>query len=155
MSTHTATLLWERGDADFPGKRYSRRHQVSFDGGARTLWSAAPQNVPAPWSDPSGIDPEEAFVASISSCHMLWFLALAAGQGYTIDRYADHPVGVMGRNAEGRIAMNVVTLHPDVQFSGAKRPGAAELELLHERAHEECYIANSIRTEVRVEPASR
>jgi organic hydroperoxide reductase OsmC/OhrA len=84
---------------------------------------------------------------------MLWFLALAAGQGYTIDKYADHPVGVMGRNSEGRFAMNVVTLHPDVQFSGAKRPSAAELELLHERAHEECYIANSIRTEVRVEPA--
>jgi organic hydroperoxide reductase OsmC/OhrA len=152
MSTFTATVLWERGDADFPGKRYSRRHQVSFDGGARTLWSAAPQNVPAPWSDPSGIDPEEAFVASIASCHMLWFLALAAAQGFTIDRYSDNPVGVMERNAEGRIAMTVVTLHPDVQFSGAARPDAAQLKQLHVRAHEECYLANSVRTEIRVEP---
>jgi organic hydroperoxide reductase OsmC/OhrA len=152
MSTFTATVLWERGDADFPGKRYSRRHQVSFDGGARTLWSAAPQNVPAPWSDPSGIDPEEAFVASIASCHMLWFLALAAAQGFTIDRYSDNPVGVMERNAEGRIAMTVVTLHPDVQFSGAARPDATQLKQLHVRAHEECYLANSVRTEIRVEP---
>jgi organic hydroperoxide reductase OsmC/OhrA len=154
MSTHTATVLWERGDADFPGKRYSRRHQVSFDGGATTQWSAAPQNVPGPWSDASAIDPEEAFVASLSSCHMLWFLALAAGKGYTIDKYLDNPVGIMGRNAEGRIAMTVVTLHPDVQFSGAKRPSAAELEQLHERANEECYIANSVYTEIRVEPVS-
>jgi len=154
MSTFTATLLWERGDADFPGKRYSRRHQVSFDGGARTLWSAAPQNVPAPWSDATAIDPEEAFVASLASCHMLWFLALAAGQGYDIERYADNPVGLMERNAEGRIAMTVITLHPDVQFSGAKRPDDAQLEQLHERAHHECYIANSVRTEIRVQPIS-
>ena len=155
MSTFTATLLWERGDADFPGKRYSRRHQVSFDGGARTLWSASPQNVPAPWSDATAIDPEEAFVASLASCHMLWFLALAAGQGYNIERYADNPVGLMQRNAEGRIAMTVITLHPDVQFSGAKRPDAAQLQQLHERAHHECYIANSVLTEIRVEPVSR
>lgn len=152
MSTHTATLLWERGDADFPGKRYSRRHQVSFDGGTSTAWSAAPQNVPAPWSDATAIDPEEAFVASLSSCHMLWFLAVAAGQGYIVDRYADHPVGVMARNASGKIAMTVVTLHPQAQFSGANQPDAEQLKQLHERAHEECYLANSVRTEVRVEP---
>lgn len=153
MSTYTAHLLWERGEADFAGKRYSRRHQVSFDGGARTLWSAAPQSVPAPWSDAAAIDPEEAFVASLSSCHMLWFLAIAAGQGYNIDRYSDNPVGVMERNAQGRMAMTLVTLHPDVQFSGAAQPGAGELKLLHERAHEECYLANSVRTTVRVESA--
>ncbi len=154
MSTFTATLLWERGDGDFPGKRYSRRHQVSFDGGACTLWSAAPQNVPAPWSDATGIDPEEAFVASLASCHMLWFLALAAGQGYDIETYADNPVGLMERNAEGRMAMTVITLHPNVQFSGAHRPDVAQLQQLHERAHHECYIANSVRTQIRVEPAS-
>jgi organic hydroperoxide reductase OsmC/OhrA len=153
LSTYTAHLLWERGEADFAGKRYSRRHQVSFDGGARTLWSAAPQSVPAPWSDAAAIDPEEAFVASLSSCHMLWFLAIAAGQGYTIDRYADNPVGVMEPNAQGRMAMTLVTLHPDVQFSGESRPGAAQLQQLHARAHEECYLANSVRTAVRVEPA--
>jgi organic hydroperoxide reductase OsmC/OhrA len=152
MSTHTASLLWERGDDDFAGKRYSRRHQVSFDGGAKTLWSAAPQNVPAPWSDASAIDPEEGFVASLASCHMLWFLALAAGQGYTIDRYADAPVGVMERNAQGRTAMTVVTLHPQVSFSGDIQPNAVQMTRLHQRAHEECYLANSVRTEVRVEP---
>jgi organic hydroperoxide reductase OsmC/OhrA len=153
MSTYTATLLWERGDADFPGKRYSRRHQVSFDGGARTLWSSSPQSVPAPWSDAAAIDPEEAFVASLASCHMLWFLAFAAAKGYCIDRYADNPVGVLERNAAGRMAMTVVTLRPAVQFSGDKQPVAEELMHLHERAHEECYIANSVKTEVRVEPA--
>jgi organic hydroperoxide reductase OsmC/OhrA len=155
MSTYTATVLWERGDGDFAGKRYSRRHQVSFDGGARTMWSASPQHVPAPWSDAAAIDPEEAFVAALSSCHMLWFLALAAGQGYCVDRYADEPVGVMERNAEDRLAMTLVTLRPAVQFSGARQPSAPDIEQLHERAHEECYLANSVRTAVRVEPAPR
>jgi organic hydroperoxide reductase OsmC/OhrA len=152
MSTHTATLLWERGDADFPGKRYSRRHQVSFDGGANTLWSSSPHSVPVPWSDTAGIDPEEAFVASLSSCHMLWFLALAAAKGFCIDRYADNPVGVLERNADGRMAMTVVTLRPEVQFIGETQPSAEILAQLHHRAHEECYIANSVRTEIRVEP---
>jgi organic hydroperoxide reductase OsmC/OhrA len=152
MSTHTAALLWERGEADFPGKRYSRRHQVSFDGGAKTLWSSSPHSVPVPWSDVTAIDPEEGFVASLASCHMLWFLALAAAKGYCIDRYVDNPVGVLERNAEGRMAMTLVTLHPEVTFSGDKRPDAAQLMNLHERAHEECFIANSVLTEVRVEP---
>jgi organic hydroperoxide reductase OsmC/OhrA len=153
MSTYTAQLLWERGAADFPGKRYSRRHSVAFDGGARTLWSASPQHVPVPWSDAAAIDPEEAFVAALSSCHMLWFLALAAAQGYCVDRYADEPVGEMGRNDQGRLAITVVTLRPAIQFSGDRQPSGAELAALHERAHGECYLANSVRTEVRVEPA--
>ncbi len=152
MSSYTAELLWERGDADFPGKRYSRRHLVNFDGGARTLWSASPQHVPAPWSDAAGIDPEEAFIASLSSCHMLFFLALAAAAGFRVDRYADSPVGVMARNADGRLAITVVTLHPDVKFSGELLPSAEEIAHLHERAHEECYLANSVRAEVKVEP---
>lgn len=152
MTSYTAELLWERGEADFPGKRYSRQHLVSFDGGARTAWSASPQHVPAPWSDATAIDPEEAFVAALSSCHMLWFLSLAAAKGYCVDRYADSPVGLMERNASGRLAMTVVTLRPDVKFSGELQPSAEEIANLHERAHEECYLANSVRTEVRVEP---
>lgn len=152
MSTYTAQLLWERGDDDFLGKRYSRRHSVAFDGGARTLWSSSPQHVPVPLSDAAAIDPEEALVAAISSCHMLWFLALAAKQGYCVDRYADEPAGEMGRNAEGRLAITVVTLRPAVQFSGEKLPSAADLAHLHERAHEECYVANSVRSEIRIEP---
>jgi organic hydroperoxide reductase OsmC/OhrA len=152
MSTYTAQVLWERGDGDFPGKRYSRRHSVSFDGGARTLWSSSPQHVPVPLSDASAIDPEEAFVAAVSSCHMLWFLALAAKQGYCVDRYADEPAGELGRNSDGRMGITVVTLRPAVQFSGEKQPSAVELAQLHEHAHEQCYIANSVRSEVRVEP---
>jgi len=152
MSTYTAQVLWERGDGDFLGKRYSRRHSVAFDGGARTLWSSSPQHVPVPQSDAAAIDPEEAFVAAVSSCHMLWFLALAAKQGYCVERYADEPAGEMGRNAEGRLAITVVTLRPAVLFSGEKLPSAADLAHLHERAHEECYVANSVRSEIRIEP---
>ena len=154
MTIYTAQLLWERGQADFRSKRYSRHHSVAFDGGARTLWSASPLHVPAPWSDAAAIDPEEAFVAALSSCHMLWFLALAAAQGFCVDRYADEPVGEITRNEQGRLAMTVVTLRPMVQFSGDRQPTAPDLAALHEHAHEECYLANSVRTDVRVEPVS-
>jgi organic hydroperoxide reductase OsmC/OhrA len=152
MSTYTAQLLWERGDQDFAGNRYSRRHSIRFDGGQQIVGSSAPAVVPLPWSDPAGIDPEEALVASLSSCHMLWFLALAAKRGFVVDRYADSPTGLLERNAERRFAMTVVTLRPAVTFSGAKQPTREELDQLHHKAHEECYIANSVKTEIRVEP---
>jgi organic hydroperoxide reductase OsmC/OhrA len=152
MSTYTAELIWERGDQDFTGNRYSRRHLIRFDGGAQLAGSASPHVVPAPWSDVTAVDPEEAFVASLSSCHMLWFLAIAAKRGFCVDRYADSASGVLERNAERKLAMTVVTLHPAVTFSGAKQPTREELDQLHHKAHEECYIANSVKTEVRVEP---
>jgi organic hydroperoxide reductase OsmC/OhrA len=104
-------------------------------------------------SDPAGVDPEEAFVASLSACHMLWFLAIAAKRGFVVDRYEDSAVGVLERNAERRFAMTSVTLRPRIQFSGTKLPTPEELAQLHHKAHEECYIANSVKTEVRVEPA--
>jgi organic hydroperoxide reductase OsmC/OhrA len=152
MSTYTAELLWERGAEDFAANRYSRRHQIRFDGGAQIVGSSSPHVVPVPLSDPAGIDPEEAFVASLSSCHMLWFLAIAAKRGFVVDRYEDAASGVLERNAERRFAMTVVTLRPRVCFSGDQQPSGEQLTALHHKAHEECYIANSVKTEVRVEP---
>jgi organic hydroperoxide reductase OsmC/OhrA len=152
MSTYTAQLVWERGAQDFLGQKYSRRHRIRFDGGAEVLGSSSPSVVPVPGSDPAGVDPEEAFVASLSGCHMLWFLFVAAKRGFVIDRYEDNPTGVLERNAERRFAISVVTLHPRIAFSGAQQPTAAELEQMHHKAHEECYIANSVKTEVRIEP---
>lgn len=152
MSTYTAELLWERGGQDFAGNRYSRRHRIRFDGGAEVVGSSSPAVVPVPLSDPTGVDPEEAFVASLSGCHMLWFLAIAAKRGFIVDRYEDAASGVLERNAERRFAMTRVTLRPKVLFSGARLPTGEELAELHHRAHEECYIANSVKTEVVVEP---
>jgi organic hydroperoxide reductase OsmC/OhrA len=154
MSTYTAELVWERGAQDFTGNKYSRRHQLRFDGGTEVPGSSSPSVVPVPMSDPAGVDPEEAFVASLSACHMLWFLAIAAKRGFIVDRYEDSAEGVLERNAERRFAMTRVTLRPRIQFSGDKLPTPEELEQLHHKAHEECYIANSVKTEVRVEPAA-
>ncbi|HWI83932.1 OsmC family protein [Ramlibacter sp.] len=152
MAPYTAHVLWERDGADFTANRYSRRHRLRFDGGADVLASASPHVVPGPLSDPAGVDPEEAFVASLASCHMLWFLALAARQGYTVDRYSDEAQGVLARNAAGKMAMTQVTLRPQAAFSGDRRPTPEQLRQLHHRAHEECFIANSVTTEVRCEP---
>lgn len=152
MAQYTAQILWERGEQDFLGKRYSRRHLLSFDGGAQVAGSSSPHVVPLPWSDPQAVDPEEAFVASLSSCHMLWFLSIAAEHGFCVDRYLDDAMGVMARNAEGRIAMTRVTLRPQVNFSGGRQPSAEQLDALHHKAHEACFIANSVKTEVLCEP---
>jgi organic hydroperoxide reductase OsmC/OhrA len=155
--TYTADLLWSRGDAtadaDFLAQRYTRRHLLRFDGGAEVVASSSPQVVKQPWSDASGVDPEEMFVASLASCHMLWFLSLAAQAGYAVTRYHDLADGVMSKNADGKLAMTLVTLRPEVAFgAGGKRPTRDELIALHHRAHEECFIANSVRTEVRCDP---
>jgi organic hydroperoxide reductase OsmC/OhrA len=152
MSHYTAQLLWQREGADFAGNRYSRRHTISFDGGAQVLASSSPHVVPVPLSDPAGVDPEEGFVASLASCHMLWFLSIAAKAGYIVDRYSDSAEGVMARNAAGKLAMTQVTLRPQAAFSGERRPTREQLEALHHRAHEECYIANSVTSDVRCEP---
>jgi organic hydroperoxide reductase OsmC/OhrA len=152
MSHYTAQVLWEREGADFARNRYSRRHRLRFDGGAEVLASSSPQVVPLPWSDPGGVDPEEAFVASLASCHMLWFLSLAAKAGYVVDRYSDDAQGVMARNAAGKTAMTQVTLRPHAVFAGDRRPDRGQLEALHHAAHEACFIANSVNTEVRCEP---
>lgn len=152
MSHYTAQVLWQRGDQDFLGNRYSRRHLIRFDGGAEMTGSSSPQVVPEPWSDPAGVDPEEAFVASLSTCHMLWFLSLAAKRGFCVDSYTDNAEGVMARNGAGKMAMTQVTLRPSVEFFGDKRPTREEIDHLHHKAHEECFIANSVTTDVRCEP---
>jgi len=147
-----ALIHWARGGAPFTDNRYSRGHTWRFDGGIEVPASASPSIVRLPLSVEAAVDPEEAFVASLSSCHMLWFLDLAAGGGWCVDDYSDDAVGVMGRNAAGRIAMLRVTLRPRVSFAGERRPHPADLEALHHRAHEHCFIANSVHTDVRVAP---
>jgi organic hydroperoxide reductase OsmC/OhrA len=154
MSIHTAKVRWERGEQPFIDNRYSRLHRWSFDGGAEVPGSSSPHAVRAPLSDPAAVDPEEAFVASLASCHMLWFLSLAAKRGFRVDRYVDEAEGTMAKNERGKLAITVVTLRPAVEFSGEKRPTRADLEGLHHEAHEECFIANSVRSEVRLEPRS-
>lgn len=152
MSLYTAQTLWERKDANFLDNRYSRRHLLRFDGGLEVPGSSSPSVVPLPMSDASALDPEEAFVSSLSSCHMLWFLSMAVKRRFRVDRYFDAATGVMGKNAEGKVAMTVVTLHPEVTFSGEHQPSREELAKMHHDAHEACFIANSVKTEVRCEP---
>jgi organic hydroperoxide reductase OsmC/OhrA len=152
MATHTASVVWERPEgARFTDNKYSRAHRWRFDGGADVAASSTPSVVPPPMSDPAGVDPEEAFVASLSSCHMLWFLFFAAKGGFIVDSYRDDAVGHMEKNAEGRTAMTRVVLRPDIRFSGGPGPDAAQLADLHDKAHHECFIANSVRTIVTVE----
>lgn len=153
MSEYLAEVVWARGEQPFTDQRYSRRHLLRFDGGIEVPGSSSPHVVPVPFSDPAAIDPEEAFVASLASCHMLWFLSIAGRRGFTVDRYRDAAVGVMAKNAEGRLAMTVVTLRPEVAFSGDTLPSAADVDAMHHEAHDKCFIANSVKTEVRVEPA--
>jgi organic hydroperoxide reductase OsmC/OhrA len=152
MAESTVKVVWKRGPGEFRGGRYSRAHVWRFDGGAEVPASSSPAVVPPPLSDPRGVDPEEALVASLSSCHMLWFLALASKAGFEVESYEDDASGVLGRDDRGRTAMTEVTLRPRARFSGAKRPDGAALEDLHHRAHEACFIANSVRSEVRVLP---
>ncbi|MDP1693262.1 MAG: OsmC family protein [Burkholderiaceae bacterium] len=150
---HTAEVSWQRAAHEaFTDQRYSRKHSLRFDGGAEVPGSSSPSVVPLPMSDAAAVDPEEAFVASLAACHMLWFLSLAAQQGYVIDSYRDAAVGVMTKNAAGKLWMSTVTLRPEVRFGGERQPGANELLRLHHRAHEECFIANSVKSELRCEP---
>ena len=153
MSEYTAQVDWQRAAGEaFTDNRYSRRHLLRFDGGAVLAASSSPSLVPLPLSDASGVDPEEMFVAALASCHMLWFLSLAAQRGFRIDSYEDLATGVLARNAEGRLAMTQVTLRPCVRCIGERQPSAIELQALHDQAHEACFIANSVRTELRCEP---
>jgi organic hydroperoxide reductase OsmC/OhrA len=152
MSTYSATILWQRNGALFTDQRYSRVHVMKFDGGAEVPGSSSPHTVPLPYSDAAAVDPEEAFVAALSSCHMLWFLHLAAKRGFVVESYEDRADGVMAKNAEGKVAMTLVTLRPRAEFAGERRLARADIEALHHAAHEECFIANSVKSEVRCEP---
>ena len=149
-----ATVVWQRAaDDDFARGRYSRRHVWRFDGGIEVAASASPLVVPKPFSAEDAVDPEEAFIASLSSCHMLTFVDITRRERFVVDRYEDEAEGVMEKNSEGRFWISRVTLRPKIAFSGERLPTAADLERLHHAAHEHCFIANSVRTEVRVEAA--
>jgi organic hydroperoxide reductase OsmC/OhrA len=148
LAEYTATVEWDRTGAVFTDNRYSRGHRWRFDGGVEVPASSSPHSVPEPLSVAAAVDPEEAFVASISSCHMLWFLSIAAKHGLVVDSYRDDAVGVMGRSADGKVFVTTVTLRPRVALGGSKTATREELAAMHHEAHEACYIANSIRTEV-------
>lgn len=152
MAEYKSVVNWSRDGAVFTDNRYSRGHRWLFDGGVEVPASASPQVVPAPLSVAAAVDPEEAFVASLSSCHMLWFLSIAAGRGFLIERYRDEAVGVLARNSAGALAMTRVTLRPEIVFGGDRRPTADEMAAMHHEAHEKCYIANSVTTDLRCEP---
>ena len=154
MGTCFATVSWTRGTQVYTDGMYSRAHVWRFDGGVEVPGSPSPHVVKPPLSDPSAVDPEEAFVASLSSCHMLFFLDLARRAGFRIDSYEDKAEGVLAKGSDGRMAMTVVTLHPRVVFSGEKMPAPEDIDRLHHRSHEECFIANSVKSEVRIEPVA-
>jgi organic hydroperoxide reductase OsmC/OhrA len=151
MHRYEARVAWKRNGAKFADLRYSRRHEWSFDGGVRLTASSSPTSVPVPYSVVEAVDPEEALVAAASSCHMLTFLYLAAKRGFVVESYADDAFGVLDKNPEWKLAITRITLRPRIEFSSNKIPSSAELEALHHSAHEECYIASSIKSEVVVE----
>ena len=148
MSEHKVTLTWQRGDKPFDYQKYSRDHTWKFPGGHEMQASAAPAYL----GNQNLVDPEEAFVASLSSCHMLTFLAIACKKKFVLDEYVDDAVGHMEKNAEGKLAITRVTLRQRLKFSGEKQPTPQEIEEMNQGAHEQCFIANSVKTEVKVEP---
>lgn len=151
MHQYQAQILWQRGDQVFTDNLYSRAHDWKFDGGLTVPASSSPLSVALPMSVAGNVDPEEALVAAASSCHMLFFLWLAAKQGFTVDAYTDLAVGVMEKDERGKASITRITLRPKMVFSGAKQPNAAEIAALHHRSHEDCYIANSLRAEIVIE----
>jgi organic hydroperoxide reductase OsmC/OhrA len=154
MAEHIASIKWARQGAaeDFAKGKYSREHTWTFDGGATVPASASPSVVPAPWSNPAAVDPEEGFVAAIASCHMLTFLYVAQKAGFVVERYEDDAVGRLSKSERGATPwISQVTLHPKIAYAGSKKPTETEEERLHHQAHEQCFIAQSVKTEIRVE----
>ena len=149
MTTHSATIRWARGDAAFEKSQYSREHEWHFDGGTVVTASASPHRVPVPLSTEAAVDPEEAFVAALSSCHMLWFLALASKQGVVVDSYTDQASGLLEADAKGAWSMTQVVLRP--KLNCATQPAKALLESLHHQAHESCFLARSVTAVIRIE----
>jgi organic hydroperoxide reductase OsmC/OhrA len=152
MNKSTAEIIWQRGDQKFLDNRYSRKHLIRFDGGLEIPASSSPDVVPLPYSDPTAVDPEEMLVAALANCHMLWFLSLAAKRGFCVDTYVDQASGTMSKNEHGKLFLAQTKLNPVVTLSGEKIPTLEEFEQLHHKAHEECFIANSVMTEIICEP---
>lgn len=152
MSKHRVNVYWERGESPFTDKRYSRAHTWTFDGGAVVPGSAAAGVVPAAYCDAAAVDPEEALAAAVSSCHMLWFLALAAAQKIVVDRYEDDAEALLAKMPDGKFAVSQIILAPQVYVSGDVIPTADQFADLHHRAHEECFIARSLKSEILLHP---
>ena len=152
MSEYVVTIRWARDGQAFTDNKYSRGHRWIFDGGVEVPASSSPSVVPPPYSQLRAVDPEEAFVAALSSCHMLWFLSIAAKHRLCVDSYVDDATGVMGKDTSGKLAMTRVTLRPRVAFAGDRLPTREEIMAVHHEAHAECFIANSVKTDVRCEP---
>jgi organic hydroperoxide reductase OsmC/OhrA len=150
MAEYTATVAWNRGGALFTDNRYNRGHKWAFDGGLTVPASASPLEVMVPLADPFAMDPEEAFVASVSSCHMLWFLSIAAKRGFTIDTYEDNAVGHLEKDEHDRVSITRVVLRPSIHFSGTTLPTHRQVDEMHDEAHRECFIANSVRTAITI-----
>lgn len=149
MSTHVATICWTRSGSNFVAGDYSREHTWRFDGGLTVPASPSPAVVPAPWSNPAHVDPEEAFVAAVSSCHMLTFLWLASKAALVVDAYTDEAVGTMTRNERGVPWVSGIVLRPRITWGG-QPPAPSVIEHLHHQAHEQCFISNSVRTVITV-----
>ncbi len=147
MAKHFATITWSRDNADFKANKHSRAHEWEFDGGLKVPASASPHIVPLPYSVEENVDPEEAFIASLSSCHMLFYLHMARDAGFVVNSYTDKAVGELGKNAAGRMAVTKVTLNPVVTYEG-ERPSPKQIDQLHHAAHEHCFIANSVTTDI-------
>ena len=151
MANFSVDVSWQRNGAAFTDNYYSRVHRWTFDGGAEIAASASPHIVPTPLSDPALVDPEEAFVASIASCHMLFFLSFAARRGWIVDSYTDHAEGYMEPNADGKMWVARVRLRPSIKWTGDTQPSGQDVGSLHHDAHEACFIANSVNTEILIE----
>ena len=152
MSEYFAEVNWTRANDDnYIDNKYSRAHEWSFDGGITIQASSSPHIVPLPYSVEANVDPEEAFIASLSSCHMLFFLSIAAKNRYVVDSYLDNTVGSMEKGENGKTSMTKVTLRPNIQFSDERKPTREQLEKMHHQAHEQCFLANSVKTEIIVE----
>ncbi len=154
MQQFEANIVWARGAQPFLDKRYSRAHEWRFDGGLTVPGSSSPHSVPPPMSDAAAVDPEEALVAAASSCHMLFFLSIAAQRGFVVDSYRDRASGRMEKNGDGKMAMTLITLAPAIVFGGERSPSASELDAIHHDAHDKCYIANSIKADIVIEGVS-
>lgn len=152
MSQHSAQVLWQRRNGEhFVDQQYSRAHTWLFDGGASVAASSSPDVVPPPCSVGANVDPEEAFVAAVASCHMLWFLGLAAKRRLVVDSYRDRALGLMRKDAQDRLAITDIILRPDIVFGGDDIPDEGAIRALHESAHRQCFIANSVKAAIRVE----
>jgi organic hydroperoxide reductase OsmC/OhrA len=150
MSEHIAMVCWGNRQEIFTDDRYSREHTWAFDGGLEVRASASPHVVPVPYSNPAHVDPEEAFVAALSSCHMLFFLAIAAKKQFIVERYQDRAIGIMDKNEAGKLAITEIHLHPDIKFRGDCLPTSAQISAIHEQAHHQCFLANSVKASLTI-----